>query len=92
MKFKVGQEVTPNKKSDQWTVFVGPPKMPIPEFGKIYTVRGYPLPELPEMLELEEIPGNYLYHEECFEPLVPSAEIEMQLEEVITSFDNSVIL
>jgi len=87
MKFKPGQEVTSKIKSNQWKNLLGRP-MPLPKFGKIYTVKGYPNKKYPEMMALEEIDGRYLYWENNFEPLVPVEKLEKDLKEVITSVDD----
>ena len=89
MKFKIGQEVTPVKT--EWNVVYG--KMQpgdYPEFGKVYTVAGYPLhgnPYVPEyhqgMMQLAEKPVNKVYHESSFEALVPSEQLSEDLKEVM---------
>jgi hypothetical protein len=56
--------------------------MPIPEFGKIYTVSGYPLENYPEFLQVEEL-GEFYYWEENFEALVPAEQIAADLGELI---------
>lgn len=89
MKFKIGQEVTPVKRHFN-VIFgeMGPGDLP--EFGKIYTVAGYPLagkeyaPEYHQgMLQLEEKPPTKVYHESCFEAVLPAEAIEEALEQVI---------
>ena len=82
MRFKTGQEITPNKKASEWVNLTGT-LMPFPDFGKIYTVKGYPNGKYPEMLALEEIPGNFLYYEGCFEPVLLVEELTEALEQVI---------
>ncbi len=89
MRFKIGQEVTPVKT--EWNVVYG--KMETgdyPEFGKIYTVAGYPLhgkDHVPEyhqgMMQLAEKPDNKVYHESSFEAMVPSEQLSKDLEEVL---------
>ncbi len=86
MKLKIGQEVTPTIKSDQWHIFYGGP-MPIPEFGKVYKVSGYPDQEMPEMVALEEFGDAFVYWDQNFEPLVPTKRLEKDLSEVITSVE-----
>jgi len=88
MRFKPGQEVTPVKKASEWVNLTGTP-MPFPDFGQIYTVWGYPNPQYPEMVKLEEIEGNFLYFEGNFEPLVPVEKLEKDLSEVL-SIDESI--
>jgi hypothetical protein len=92
MKFKPGQEVTPNKKAEEWAIIMGL-IMPIPEFGKVYTIHGYPLEAFPEMVELEEFAGlgRFVYHENNFEPLVPMEKIELDLKEVVDLEDEALI-
>jgi hypothetical protein len=84
MKFKPGQEVTPKIKAGEWATLLDTPNMPFPEFGKVYTVFGYPNPQFPEMLKLEEIKGNFLYWEDRFEALVPAEKMVDDLEEVVS--------
>lgn len=91
MRFKIGQEVTPTKRHDCWEVVYG--KMEpsdMPEFGKIYTVVGYPFegndkihPSFWGMMQLEEKPASKRYHERHFEALVPSEQLSKDLEEVL---------
>lgn len=81
MRFKPGQEVTPNIKNEEWKVIQGF-FMPFPEFGKIYTVSGYPMPHFPEMITLEEFGDKFVYFEDRFEPLVPTEKIAEDLENV----------
>jgi len=83
MKFKPGQEVTPKIKAEQWMQIMGDVAMPIPAFGKVYTVEGYPAIAFPDMMSLVEIPGQYLYWEQNFEALVPQERVEQDLEEII---------
>jgi len=90
MKFKPGQEVTPKIRSGQWKNLLGTP-MPLPEFGKVYTVEGYPNSKYPEMMALEEINGKYLYWEEKFEPLVPVEKLEEDLSEVVEFEDEALL-
>lgn len=80
MKFKPGQEVTPKIRASEWVTTIE--CMPIPEFGKIYTVSGYPLHNYPEFLTLEELEGFY-YWEENFEAMVTVEQIEHDLVEVL---------
>lgn len=89
MKFKIGQEVTPVKR--KWDVIFG--KMEpgdLPEFGKIYTVAGYPLhgnidvpKELWGMMLLEEKPDSKVYHEQHFEAVLPVEAIQEAMEQVV---------
>lgn len=88
-KFKIGQEVTPTKR--EWDVVFG--KMDagdMPEFGKIYTVAGYPIDghdAFPKdfwgMMQLEEKPPSKVYHERHFEAVLPVEAIEEALEQTV---------
>lgn len=90
MKFKIGQEVTPTKRD--WDVVFGKMEaVDLPEFGKIYTVAGYPIDgheAFPKkfwgMIQLEEKPPSKLYHERHFEAVLPAEAIAEALEEVIS--------
>jgi hypothetical protein len=90
MRFKPGQEITPTIKSEQWSIFYGGP-MPIPEFGKVYTVLGYPDDELPEMVSIEELGERFVYWEQNFEPLVPIEKLEEDLQEVVYMEDEALL-
>lgn len=89
MKFKIGQEVTPTKR--QFEVVYGTMEAgDMPEFGKIYTVAGYPLagkdyvPEYHQgMMQLAEKNPNKVYHESAFEAVLPAEAIEEALEQVV---------
>ncbi len=61
--------------------------LPIPEFGKVYIVDGYPDDNFPEMLTLEEFGPKCLYLETSFEPLVPTEKIAEDLENVDIEHD-----
>ncbi len=88
MKFKIGQHVTPVKKD--WNVIFGQMDAgDLPEFGKIYTVAGYPLhgntdfpPQFWNMIQLEEKHPNKVYMDCFFEALISDEELEEQLNEV----------
>jgi len=82
MKFKPGQEVTPKIRYSEWNNLLDTPSMIFPQFGKIYTVEGYPHPQFDEMLKLEEIEGNFLYWEERFEAVVPAEKIAEDIEAI----------
>ena len=88
MRFKIGQEVTPNKKEFNVVLGnMGPEDMP--QYGKVYTVAGYPLhgrtgvaPEHFGMMQLEEMKPKMLYHEDCFEALVSDEKLEADIKEL----------
>jgi len=89
MKFKIGQEVTPTKRHFD-VVFGAMQPIDIPEFGKIYTVAGYPLSEkdyvpeyLQRMMQLEEKSPTKVYHENFFEAVLPAEAIEEALEQTV---------
>ena len=84
MKFKPGQEITPKIQNHEWVNLLDTPGMPFPEFGKIYTVYGYPMAEYPEMVKLDQIKGNFLYWEQNFESVVPVEKIADDLEECVS--------
>lgn len=81
MMFKHGQQITPVKKN--WLILTGPPTIPLPEFGKIYTVREYPDKRYPEFLSLNEFPMTVTYKEAGFAPLVDDKVLEEDLKGVI---------
>jgi hypothetical protein len=88
MKFRIGQEVTPTKRHFE-VVFGKMEEGDMPEFGKIYTVAGYPLESDTRyplsawgMMQLEERKPNKLYHERHFEAVLPAEAIEEALENV----------
>lgn len=89
MKFKIGQEITPKIKSDQWDIVSDHTQMPMPEYGKVYTVRSYPLPKYPEMLVLCEMPGDCLYLEDNFEAVVENNQLQEDLHEVLIKEDHA---
>ncbi len=89
MKFKIGQEVTPTKKIFN-CVFGSMVPEDFPQFGKIYTVSGYPLEgdtKIPldywGMMSLEEKQPKNLYHERHFAAVLPAEAIEEALEKTI---------
>ena len=89
MKFRIGQEVTPTKRHFD-VVFGEFEQGDMPEFGKIYTVAGYPLESdtryplcLWGMMQLEEKPATKVYHERHFEAVLPAEAIEEALEQTV---------
>lgn len=88
MKFKIGQEVTPTKRHFD-VVFGKMEEGDMPQFGKIYTVAGYPLdgaenvhPDMWGMMQLEEKNPTKVYHERNFEAVLPAEAIAVALEQV----------
>lgn len=88
MKFKIGQEVTPTKRKFD-VIFGSMEEGDMPQFGKIYTVAGYPMDgntkyplEVWGMMQLEEKNPTKVYHERWFEAVLPAEAIEVALEQV----------
>ena len=86
MRFKLNQEVTPNKSA--FRLVAGKPVADelMPKFGKVYTVAIYPFVDdvthpKHKYLMLSELPYA-LFHECSFEPLVTSDRLEKDLFEV----------
>jgi hypothetical protein len=89
MKFRIGQEITPTKRHFD-VVFGKMEDGDMPEFGKIYTVAGYPIDghdAFPKdfwgMMQLEEKHPSKVYHERHFEAVLPAEAIEEALENVV---------
>lgn len=83
MTFRIGQKVTPRDK--HWQVVFGEmAPQDMLEFGKVYTVAGYPLASkvlgyFAGMVQLEERPQDKLYHEDKLEALVDDFVLEAEL-------------